>query len=346
MTKQKILVIEDTDDVRENIAELLMLSDYEVETAVNGREGVKKAQTNIPDLIICDIMMPELDGYGVLRILSRNAATLSIPFIFLTAKAEKTDFRKGLRLGADDYLTKPFDDIELLDTVEMRLKKSSLIRDAADTGMEAFLQTSGQLNALENLPADCEVRKYAKKQFIFEEEEWPKRLYFVKKGRVKLVKMNDYGKELVLEIVGPNQFLGYTALLKDEVYQASAVAIEASEISLIPKSDFTKLIYENREVAGQFIKMLAGNVIQRENELLQLAYNSVRKRLAETLLKLQKQYGEEGFKVQREDLAAMVGTAKETVIRTLSEFKNEGLIEVVSGKIFIRKEDKLKRMPY
>ena len=110
-----ILIIEDNTDVRENLEEILQLSGFKVHTAENGKIGVTKAQEVIPDLIICDIMMPELDGYGVLRIVGSQPKTADIPFIFLTAKTEREDFRKGMGLGADDYITKPFDDVELIE---------------------------------------------------------------------------------------------------------------------------------------------------------------------------------------------------------------------------------------
>jgi len=111
---KKIILIEDNVEMRENTAEILELSNYKVFSAPNGKEGVKLVHKEKPDLIICDIMMPELDGYGVLHMLSKNPDTAVIPFIFLTAKAEKADYRKGMSMGADDYLTKPFDDMELL----------------------------------------------------------------------------------------------------------------------------------------------------------------------------------------------------------------------------------------
>src|SRR5690606_37344723 len=91
--------------------------------------GVELALAHLPDLIICDIMMPVMDGYGVLHILNNNPETSGIPFIFLTAKSEKTDFRRGMEMGADDYLTKPFDGIELLNAVQARLKKAGQIRE-------------------------------------------------------------------------------------------------------------------------------------------------------------------------------------------------------------------------
>ena len=122
--KKTILIIEDHPEVCENIADILKLGSYLVLTARNGEEGVKKALTSSPDMIICDIIMPELDGYGVLQILSQYQVTSHIPFIFLTAKSEQPDLKKGLDLGADDYLVKPFEGTDLLNLVEISFKKS------------------------------------------------------------------------------------------------------------------------------------------------------------------------------------------------------------------------------
>jgi CRP/FNR family transcriptional regulator, cyclic AMP receptor protein len=119
-----ILLIEDNLEVRENTAEILELANYRVLTAENGKIGVEKALEEQPDLIICDIMMPVLDGYGVLHLLNKNEHLSNIPFIFLTAKAERLDFRKGMEMGADDYITKPFTDIELLNSGCVKLKCS------------------------------------------------------------------------------------------------------------------------------------------------------------------------------------------------------------------------------
>ena len=115
---KKVLVIEDNQDVRENIADIIELENYKVITAENGKIGVEKAFQNVPDIIICDIMMPELDGYDVFKHLSVNPKMASVPFVFLTAKAEKEDMRKGMNLGADDYLTKPFSTRDILKRVQ------------------------------------------------------------------------------------------------------------------------------------------------------------------------------------------------------------------------------------
>ncbi len=125
----KILLVEDNAEIRENTGEILELANYEVTTATNGKEGYEKALLVTPDLIICDIMMPVLDGYGLLHLIGKNEHLKSVPFIFLTAKTERGDFRKGMEMGADDYITKPFDDIELLNAIEIRLKKIEILEN-------------------------------------------------------------------------------------------------------------------------------------------------------------------------------------------------------------------------
>lgn len=123
----KILVIEDEELVRANIAELLDAEEHDVVTAENGFLGALWAQEHLPDLIICDVMMPELNGYEVLATLSENSDTAMIPFIFLTAMADKSEIRQGMTSGADDYLTKPFSRMELLEAVNTRLTKREVV---------------------------------------------------------------------------------------------------------------------------------------------------------------------------------------------------------------------------
>ena len=126
---KKVLLIEDDNTLRENTAELLELEKYSVLSAANGLDGLELAKKEIPDVIVCDIMMPKLDGYGVLEGLSNTERTKFIPFIFLSAKTERQDVRKGMNLGADDYITKPFEEKELLTAIESRLAKSAILKE-------------------------------------------------------------------------------------------------------------------------------------------------------------------------------------------------------------------------
>lgn len=345
---KKVLVIEDNLEVRENLAEILELSGYEVYTAENGKIGVQQARSTRPDIILCDVMMPELDGFGVLRILDQNPQTADIPFVFLTAKAEKDDFRKGMNLGADDYITKPFDDVELLDAIEMRLKKSERIKksfDGTPTGLNNFISEARGQQELNKLSENRELQRFRKKDLIYEEGQYAKRLYFIASGKVKTFKTNDVGKEYIIKIHKTGEFLGYQALIREDKYHESASALEETEVNLVPKEDFFALLYNNRDFSARFIKMLADNMEDQEEQLLSLAYNSIRKRVAESLLVLQERFAKEGISILRDDLASMVGTAKESVIRTLTDFKNEGLIKIEGGTIAILNADKLAMMP-
>lgn len=349
---KKILLIEDNNDVRENTAEILQLSGYDVVTAENGKLGVEKATASQPDLIICDIMMPVLDGYGVLHMLSRNNETANIPFIFLTAKAEHVDFRKGMEMGADDYITKPFDDVELLNAIERRLKKMEIMRQEFSRdieGLNNFIESAGSVSGLQVLADNRNVKTYKKKESIYSEGNYPNAVYFLVKGKVKVSRTNEGAKELITSLYKDGDFFGYTSLLEEGQYKESAAAMEDSEICTIPKTDFFDLLYRNADVSRRFIKMLSDNLVEKEEQLVKLAYNSVRKRVAEALVTVADRFkkdGEENFSmsISREDLANLAGTATETTIRTLSDFKEEGLVEVKGGTITILKYSKLVAM--
>ena len=344
--KKRVLVIEDNPDIRENIAEILELSGYEVKTAEHGKEGVRLAADYLPDLILCDVMMPELDGFGVLRILGQSPKTAHIPFIFLTAKAEKADFRKGMNLGADDYITKPFDDVELLDAIEMRLKKHRLPLSENPT---AFIDAQQGEEALRQLVQDREIRHFRKKDLIFREGEYPKQIFFLKAGKVKTCKTNDDGKEFIMSLHAPDEFIGFLPLLQSTTYTESAVALENTDLAIIPQKDFFELLHKPA-VARYFMQYLASHLVEKEEQLLELAYNSVRKRVADALLRLKRHYEDSSkpnlfsISILREDLASLVGTAKETVIRTLSDFKDEGLVEIAGSRITIIQPEALEEM--
>src|SRR5690606_4635923 len=148
-----ILLIEDDTALRENTAELLELSGYTVFTAPNGKVGIEKAKSVSPNIIICDIMMPEIDGYGVLENVASEEKTKHIPFIFLSAKTEHKEIRKGMDMGADDYLTKPFDEQELLSAVESRLAKASILAMRENNKQEGSVENDENpqnLNQLKN----------------------------------------------------------------------------------------------------------------------------------------------------------------------------------------------------
>ncbi len=350
---KKILLIEDNEDIRNNTAEILELSNYKVILAENGKVGIEKAMEHKPDLIICDIMMPVLDGYGVLHAMHMNDAIRNTPFIFLTAKADKNDFREGMELGADDYISKPFTGTELLKAVDSRIKKIDSLKQEFSSdlqGLDDLMKVSFGKNKLDSLTEESNMNKYKKKQIIYSEGNHPNRLYYVIKGMVKVFKSNEDGKELVVDIFGPGDFFGYVALLEGSVYKDSAQVMEETELAVISGDDFNELLYSNKEVAKIFIRLLAKNISDKENLLLGIAYNSLRKKVADALLLLHhKFHGTNDNKyiidMNRENLATIAGTAKESLIRTLSEFRSEKLIEIdKNGSIVISNQKKMEQL--
>ncbi len=349
---RNLLLIEDNKEIRENTGEILELAGYKVRLAENGKIGVEMALQEKPDLIICDIMMPVLDGYGVLHLLNMNPDLKGIPFIFLTAKAERSDFRKGMEMGADDYITKPFDDMELMSAIESRLKKVELLKknyEADAEGMREMLSDFGGKNALKDLTQDRNTNHYKKKQVIYTEGNHPSRLFYIVSGKVKTYKTNNDGKELTVGLFNEGDFIGYTSILEQTVYKETAEAIEETELAIIPKDEFENLINNNKEVTQKFIQLLAKNISEKEEQLLGLAYNSLRKRVADALVTLQQKYKKEkedqfSIHISRENLANIAGTATESLIRTLSDFRSEKLIDIKDGNITILNEKKLASM--
>ncbi len=346
-----ILLIEDDADMRENTAEILELANFRVLKAQNGRVGVELARKERPDLVLCDIMMPELDGYGVLHLLGRDPATAEMPFIFLSAKAERSDVRKGMELGADDYLTKPFEESELLNAVEGRLKRSDLFRKGFSADMQGFNQFMEQargLEALKDIGRDRKARKVQRKEVLFDEGDELRYLPQVVSGKARTFKINNDGKELVTGLHGAGDLLGYMGLLESGRAMETAEMLEDGEVVLVPREDLLALLYRDRDVSVRLIKLLARDVKEKEQRLLELAYSSVRQRAAQALLRVHGRYatagGELGVSISREDLAAIVGTATESLIRALTTMKDEGLIDTQGRDIRIKDKAKLERL--
>lgn len=343
MTK-KILLIEDDTVVRENTAELLELSGYEVIAVANGKMGVTTAKNSLPNLIICDIMMPELDGYGVLEQLALEPATRNIPFVFLSAKTEHKDIRKGMDLGADDYLTKPFDEQELISAIESRLAKSSIQKESLDE-TDNGLQT---LNDLKNYFDDNGIEmNFHKGEQIFSENSHPNYVYLVSKGNVKCYKNEESGKELTTTLYKEDDLFGYIAVLHDTPRQLNAIALNDCSLMALPKETFRELLATNYKLVFEIINLLADNLEETRDQLLQMAYGSVRKKTASTILQFAEKLGgrrQDSIKISRNDLASVAGIATESLIRTLSALQKEGLIDIDGRNIKILDLEKLTKV--
>ena len=349
---KKILIIEDNLEVRENTAEIIELSNYEVITAENGKIGVQLALDQNPDLIVCDIMMPVLDGYGVYHLLSKHTETASIPFIFLTAKSEKADFRKGMDMGADDYLMKPFNGIDLLQAIEVRLKKNETLKSqyAGTNGLNDFLQQIQKDGKVKLASEEREINSYNKKSKLYSLGQRPRAMYYVVSGKVKIFKTNEDGKDFITSIHGQGEYFGYMSILEEKNYTDEAESLEDTVLMIIPREDFLQLISNDMQIAHNFIKIITHNIAEKEENLLNLAYSSLRKKVAYGLIQLLEKYHVEKetqpvLNLSREHMAQSIGVATESLIRTLSDFKDEKLIDIETGKVIIIDEKKLQNLP-
>ncbi|MEM1358238.1 MAG: response regulator [Bacteroidota bacterium] len=336
MSKQ-ILVIEDNEEVRDNLAEILELYGYTVTQAKDGIEGVKAAMETPPDLILCDVMMPALDGFGVLNLLGENERTASIPFVFITARTEKEDIRRGMNLGADDYITKPFYKDELLKVVQTRLRKAALRGPAL---VEARPQPSlsdperGRGILEKAFVDEGRVKVFDRGEQVIREGDNAHFIYRIKKGRVLLGRSHEYGRDYILAEQGPGEYFGIPSVLEAEPFHYSAkVATATLECELLPKEKFLQLVNQERTVAEALMHLLAGRVVERSSQLVHQAYDSVRRRTALILCDLYERHEGGDIELSREELAQMVGATKESVIRAISDFKRDKLLTTEGRKV-------------
>lgn len=334
---KKILLIEDDTALRENTAELLGFSNYNVVTAANGKIGIEKAKSEQPDIIICDIMMPEVDGYGVLEAVASDETTNHIPFIFLSAKTEHKEVRKGMDLGADDYLTKPFEESELLSAVESRLAKASILSNINyGNSQESGNEQLDNLNQLKNYFCDEGILRYFKKdETIYNQGDHSNSLFLLLKGVVKTHSINANGKELITSLHKADDFLGFNSF-DDIPYNESATAVEDIEIMELSKRYVKDILKKSQDVSLELMNLLTNDLAAVKEQLLKMAYNSVRNKTAATILQfvdIMDNKNNSSIRISRNDLASTAGIAPESLIRTLSEFKKEKLIEIEGRNI-------------
>lgn len=334
---KRVLLIEDDKTVRENTEELLSLSDYTVYTAKDGEEGVVMAKNKLPDIIVCDVMMPKLDGYGVLTKLAEDNRTVEIPFIFLSAKTDHKDIRRGMDLGADDYLTKPFEEEDLINAIESRIAKTEILklrRSTQKTEIKQNLNIEHFKEQLRSYP----TRTFSAGDYIYEPGDAATNLYLIKRGVVKTFQVDDSGKELTTGLHKVDSFFGNLIFKKPVVHKEYAAALEEAEIHCISKQEVQAFLEENHHVLYDIIDLLDEHLEDTKNQLLDMAYSSVQRKTAQTILLFTERLKRNKLsqiRISRSDLAAVAGIASESLIRTLSKFKKQGILEIEGRNIKI-----------
>ncbi len=224
------------------------------------------------------------------------------------------------------------------------MRKIALIDDN-----EVIREHMAAIDYMEVLKTGRSINRYKKKQMVYAEHNQPTHLFYILKGKIKTFKRNVNGKELILHLSTAGDFLGYRALLENSTYRETAETLDDTELAMIPKTDFEELLSSNLLIMKKFIQILAQNIDTNEDQLLAIAYNSLRKKVADTLVVLYNTYNPQksvAFQIDlsRENLASIAGVAKESLIRTLGDFKQENLISIEENRISILNFDRLEKM--
>lgn len=340
---KKILLIEDDKTLRENTRELLELENFKVYTAEDGLEGVELAQIQKPHLIICDILMPKMDGFEVLKKISGMETLQDTPFIFLSAMTESKDVRRGMNLGADDYITKPFDEKELVLAIRSRLAKHALLHRKKN--QKASLSEMNSLAELEQYFKEYgESFEVEKNEKVYYERKHANFVFLLKSGLVKAHRMDEYGKELITGLYKKSDFFGYYHFLNHSSYPETATALETSYIFRLSSLKFQDILNCSQHLTLELAQLLSDNLSVLKNHLLEMAYSSVLKKTTSTILQfaeIMRENNEDGIKISRNDLASVAGISTESFIRSLSSLKKDGLIDIEGRNIRILNLEKL-----
>lgn len=347
---KSILIIEDDLVLRENTKELLELSNFRIICAGDGKDGIDKALKYHPDLILCDISMPVIDGYGVLEFLSSNPGTKNIPFLFISAKSDLSEIRKGMNLGADDYITKPFNEHELINAINKRLSKFDSLKNSYTPGFKGEIQNL-KVSSLEDfknlLQKKGEKFRFQKRQTIYYENDNANFVYMIARGIVKTIKMDDEGKELITGIYKEDHLFGLTSFKSNSLYDETAVTINNTLGYRFSSKNFREIINNNPELMIEIAEVLTSHLSNLKDHLLETAYSSVLKKTTQTILQFAEKIPENSRNITditRNELAHIAGISTESFIRSLSQLRKKRLIEIDGRNIKILDFDQLKRI--
>lgn len=348
--QEKVLIIDDDKIVLNVTEELLRLSGYSTVSAGDGFAGIALASSERPDVIICDIVMPGINGYEVFNALSRNAFTAAIPFIFLTSKDNYDDQRKGMRMGASDYLTKPVNGIDLLESIEARIRKQRAAKKRTRPDGILMPPPPDPWKPLRELSSASTIT-CSRNDILFYEGDVQKHIFLVNKGRIKTMKINENGKRVITGFYSNADIVGCIAREDQAVYCDTAIAHEDAEVTRVPAEGFYSLIESDRDMMAALLTLMSREVSRKEKLMMNIALHSARRRMREALLVAAEYYSDSKsagnsvcLSLSREDLANLAGLSTESAIRILSSFRKDGLLDAdEKGQLIIHDAALLKK---
>jgi len=351
MEGSKILIVLKDSGLRSKISGILIFSKYVVELTDSGKSAIEIVKNHRVDLIICGIELYGMDGYGVVRMLNKFVDTAGIGLIMLLETGDQIALRRAMEIGADGYLSTSFDDAELLNHVEVRLKKKKLQQELflkQHFQERSMMKSSNEMFALDEKLERLTARIFRKNQTIYYQGEHQSSLYYLVSGNVKMFISDSSGNLLITDIYGPGEYFGLQDFALGSHTFHTSKAISDAEIIAIPLKDINEHIAEYPDVLRVFVKKLAKSVRDMEEQALALAHASVRERVAAAIVRLAKKGENSSGKIRvrlpRTDLANVIGIASETLSRILSDFAREGLIEKEANDILLRSIEKLRKV--
>ncbi len=347
---KSILIIEDDSILRENTKELLELSNFRIICAENGKQGIEKALEFLPDLILCDILMPVLDGYKVLDYLSNNPKTKNIPFLFISAKTDLNEIRLGMNLGADDYITKPFKEEELISAINKRIFKfnsikNSLVKNDKPATLNLKIGSLEEFKKLLHIKG--EKFRFKRRHIVYYENDKANFIYLLERGIVKTIKTDDDGKELITGLYKEGNLFGLTPLNSTSHYDETAVALNNILGYRFSSQDFREIINSNPNLCHEMAEFFATNLSHIKDLLLEMAYSSVLKKTSQTILGYAQKIPENPqniIEITRSELARIAGISTESFIRSLSKLRKKKIIDIEGRNIKILDFNRLKNI--
>jgi CRP-like cAMP-binding protein/CheY-like chemotaxis protein len=340
-----ILVIESNVNAMNAYTEILRVVGYKTITALDGDIGINMAIANAPDLILCNVSLGNIDGFGVLAVLSKNILTSNIPFIFISTAFKLDILRRGMDMGADDFITRPFQDDQLLRAVNSRINKLKTFNHNPENSIAVGNENFDDIPHIKEIISQSNYRRLKKKQTLYFEGDYCQGVYFLDVGNIKTFKLNSDGRELITNLYQPKSFIGIGYLLLNSPLAETAEALENCSLYFTPKKVILELLELYPSLNQYFIKILSINLKEKEDQLVEIAYESVSKRLSKVLIRLNRTASPIDYiAITRDDLAGLTGIATETVSRILSDFKHQNLIEKNGSHIHIVNLKKLQEL--
>lgn len=328
------LVIHDQADERNDLRRLISSIGLQTLVAENGSSGIKIALDEVPDIILCAERMAKIDGYDVQEILQKNSSTAQLPFIFLVnPNHTKRQIKSGKT--AEDYLFQPFSQDALVQIFTQKLGPKHLGEAAIGPGSR--LQIKEGIRSLKAAFMQFgRTTTFQKKENIVQMGDPVAAVYAILDGHVHLRRTHQQGKDYIFSELKPSDYFGMISLIYGKPFTFSAqVASDTCTCAILPRKNFLELLQKNPAVTATVMRQMAGRLLEGSEQLVSQAYDSVKRRTAVALCDLYNNHKEQTFTVSREDLAQMVGSTKESVIRALSDFKKSGLVSIKGSKIEI-----------